>query len=107
MLATPTGLRFPDPLKITSAIESPRRCFADPSPNTHRIPSMMFDLPQPLGPTMPMRLLGNLIVVGSTNDLKPASLILLSRIGRARKLRGASREWPSPHNGRFAHRSVK
>ena len=85
MLATPTGLRPPEPLKMTSDIESPRSVFAEPSPRTQRIASMMLDLPQPFGPTMPIRLLGNLIVVESTKDLKPASLILLRR--KARDLR--------------------
>ena len=51
--ALPTGLREFEPLKMTSAIESPRRCFADVSPITQRTASMMFDLPQPLGPTTP------------------------------------------------------
>ena len=54
----PTGLRDAEPLKMTSVIESPRRCFADSSPITQRTASMMFDLPQPLGPTTPVRLLG-------------------------------------------------
>jgi hypothetical protein len=40
---------------------------------------MMFDLPQPFGPTIPIKLLGNLMVVESTKDLKPESLILLRR----------------------------
>src|SRR6185503_5405557 len=79
MLARPTGLRLAEPLKITSTIESPRRVFADASPSTQRIASMMFDLPQPFGPTMPIKLLGNLMVVESTKDLKPESLILLRR----------------------------
>ena len=47
---------------------------------TQRTASMTFDLPQPLGPTTPVRLLGKLTWVGSTKDLKPASLILVSRI---------------------------
>ena len=66
---------------MTSTIESPRNVFADASPSTQRIASMMLDLPQPLGPTIPIRLLGNLIVVESTKDLKPESLILLRRNG--------------------------
>src|ERR1044071_4786637 len=81
--AVPTGLRELEPLNTTSAIESPRRCFAEISPITQRTASMMLDLPQPLGPTTPIRLLGKLTAVGSTKDLKPASLILLSRIARA------------------------
>ena len=59
---------------------SPRRCLADSSPITQRTASITFDLPQPFGPTTPVRLLGKLIWVGSTKDLKPASLILVSRI---------------------------
>jgi len=47
---------------------------------TQRTASMTFDLPQPFGPTTPVRLLGKLTWVGSTKDLKPASLILVSRI---------------------------
>jgi hypothetical protein len=56
--ALPTGLRALEPLKITSAIWSPRSCLAELSPITQRTASMMLDLPQPLGPTMPVRLLG-------------------------------------------------
>src|SRR5210317_1179481 len=78
--AAPTGLRELDPLKITSVIESPLRRLAELSPITHRTASITFDLPHPLGPTTPTRLLGNVIVVGSTKDLKPASLILLKRM---------------------------
>src|SRR5260370_26033062 len=59
---------------------SPRRCLADSSPITQRTASMTFDLPQPLGPTTPVRLLGKLMGVGSTNLLKPAILIFVSRI---------------------------
>src|SRR6185295_17276498 len=105
MLATPTGLRLPEPLKMTSAMESPRRVLAEPSPSTQRIASMMLDLPQPFGPTMPIRLLGNLMVVESTNDLKPASLILLRRIEQGDELRGVSRE-RRPRD-RFDRRSVE
>ena len=65
---------------MTSAIDSPRRCLAEVSPITQRTASMVLDLPQPLGPTMPTRLLGMGMVVGSTKDLNPASLILVSFI---------------------------
>src|SRR5207253_8524103 len=78
----PTGLRAAEPLNTTSAMLSPRRCLAESSPITQRTASMTFDLPQPLGPTTPVRLLGKVIWVGSTKDLKPASLILVSRIDR-------------------------
>src|ERR1700743_2288476 len=78
--AVPTGLRAEDPLKITSAMESPRRFLAEVSPSTQRTASIVLDLPQPLGPTMPTRLLGKLIWVGSTKDLNPTSFILESRM---------------------------
>ena len=78
--ALPTGLRALEPLKITSVIESPRSRLAELSPITQRTASMTLDLPHPLGPTTPTRLLGKVMVVGSTKDLNPASLILLSRI---------------------------
>ena len=78
--ALPRGLRADEPLKITSAIDSPRRCLAEISPITQRTASMILDLPQPFGPTTPVRLEGNVTVVGSTNDLKPAILSLVRRI---------------------------
>jgi DnaK suppressor protein len=63
---------------------------------------MMFDLPQPLGPTTPTRLLGKLIEVGSTKDLKPASLILVRRIVHPGKGTGQERavykESGAPHS---------
>ncbi len=83
------------------AIESPRRCLAEVSPITQRTASMTLDLPQPLGPTTPTRLLGISILVGSTKDLKPASLILLRRIGSVACLRnGISYPVSVPGTGR-------
>ena len=79
--AAPKGLRAEEPLKITSAIDSPRRCFAEISPMTQRTASMILDLPHPFGPTTPVKLLGKVIVVGSTKDLKPAILSFVKRIG--------------------------
>ncbi len=64
---------------MTSVIDSPRRFFAELSPITQRTASMMFDLPQPLGPTTAAMLLGKVTVVGSTKDLNPANLMHLSR----------------------------
>ncbi len=49
---------------------------------THSTASIIFDLPQPLGPTTLTRLPGIVSVIGSTKDLNPASLILRSRMGR-------------------------
>ena len=80
MLASAVGLRVVEPLKMTSVRASPRNCRAELSPMTQRTASMMFDLPHPLGPTMAQRFPGKVTVVGSTKDLKPASLICLSRI---------------------------
>src|SRR5437016_13790601 len=84
----PTGLRAAEPLNTTSAMLSPRRCLAESSPITQRTASMTFDLPQPLGPTTPVRLLGKVIWGGSTKDLKPASLIWVSRIAPVFRLLG-------------------
>ena len=42
--------------------------------------SIMFDFPQPFGPIIPVKLLGNWRDVGSTNVLKPASFIFVKRI---------------------------
>src|SRR6266481_4827127 len=50
--AKPTGLRVSAPLKITSAISSPRSDLADCSPSAHRTASSTFDFPQPFGPTI-------------------------------------------------------
>ena len=83
-VALPTGLRPVDPEKITSVSESPRRRLAALSPITQRIASMMLDLPQPFGPTMPVMLVGRCRAVGSTKDLKPDSLIVVSRINTSR-----------------------
>ena len=46
---------------------------------TQRTASMMLDLPQPFGPTTPVKLLGKVTVVGSTKDLKPAILSFVKR----------------------------
>src|SRR5690625_1496252 len=91
MEAWPTGLRPPDPLKITSVMDSPRRCLAEDSPMTQRTASMMFDFPQPFGPTTALMLPGKWTVVGSTNDLKPASLMLFKRIIDRPRASGAKR----------------
>jgi len=78
-LARASGLRFTDPLKITSIIESPRNAEARVSPRTQRTASITFDFPQPFGPTIPTSCPGTLMDVGSTNDLNPESLIWVRR----------------------------
>ena len=65
--------RVPVPAKITSSISLPRICLAEVSPITHFIASTRFDLPQPLGPTMPVMPGSMVSSVGSTKDLKPES----------------------------------
>src|SRR5215216_6020834 len=79
-VACDTGLRAAEPEKITSVSESPRKRLAELSPITQRTASMMFDLPQPFGPTTPVMLVGRCKVVGSTKDLKPDSLIVERRM---------------------------
>src|SRR5690606_40514455 len=103
-VACETGLREVEPEKITSVSESPRRRLAELSPMTQRTASMMFDLPQPLGPTTPVMLVGRCRTVGSTKDLKPESLIVDRRMrrsgasGGARTGRGDGSEWESSRN---------
>ena len=70
-LAREIGFLLADPLKITASIASACNSLADDSPRTQRTDSITLDLPQPFGPTMPTRCPCNLIVVESTNDLKP------------------------------------
>src|SRR6185312_14109489 len=65
--------RVPAPAKMTSSISEPRICLADVSPITHFSASTRFDLPQPLGPTMPVMPDSITSSVGSTKDLKPES----------------------------------
>src|SRR5207344_365334 len=86
-LARLEGLRSPEPLKITSCMVSPRKCLAEDSPSTQRTASMTLDLPHPLGPTTPTRSPGTGMWVGSTKDLKPASLMWERRnLGRDAKV---------------------
>jgi len=79
--ALPTGLRALEPLKITSAMLSPRSMRAEASPMTQRTASMMLDLPQPFGPTTATKSAGKRMSVESTKDLKPEIWSLISRIG--------------------------
>ena len=60
------------PLKMTSVISAPRRLFARWSPRTHLSASTTFDLPHPLGPTIPVSEESKSNSVRSANDLKPA-----------------------------------
>src|SRR5213082_1293587 len=71
--ANPTGLRVSAPLKITSAISSPRSYLADCSPSAHFTASSTLDFPQPFGPTIAVTPSWKLKTVLSANDLKPNS----------------------------------
>src|SRR5215470_9525925 len=62
------------PEKMTSSMAAARMLLCDVSPITQRRASSKFDLPQPLGPTTPVRPGSITRSVGSTNDLKPQSL---------------------------------
>src|SRR6478609_4199263 len=68
--------------------------FAEVSPMTQRIASSRLDLPQPLGPTTPVRPGSIRSSAGSTKLLKPASLSL--RISIAWAGSGASLPRPGP-----------
>src|SRR6185437_10495604 len=64
--------RVLEPEKITSSMEEARMDLYDDSPMTQRNASTRFDLPQPLGPTTPVRPGSIRKSVGSTNDLNPS-----------------------------------
>src|SRR5579883_3557228 len=78
--ASPSGLRFSFPAKITSSIFPERRLLLLCSPSTQRKASIKFDLPDPFGPTIAVMPPPNDNVVGSANVLKPKHLICLSFI---------------------------
>jgi len=59
------------PLKMTSAIDSARRLFADCSPTTHFMASTILDLPQPFGPSSAEIPWENSMRTLSANDLNP------------------------------------
>ena len=72
--------RADEPLKITSSIASPRRLLADCSPSTHLNASTTLDLPQPLGPTIPV------IGESKTNSVRSAKLLKPCRISFFRRM---------------------
>lgn len=65
---------------MTSVSASPRKRDAELSPITQRMASIILDLPQPFGPTMPVMLVGKWKTVASTKDLKPDSLMVERRM---------------------------
>src|SRR3974390_3885984 len=60
-----------EPEKITSSIEEARMDLWEDSPITQRSASTRLDLPQPFGPTTPVRPGSIRKSVGSKNDLNP------------------------------------
>src|SRR5450759_548272 len=63
--------RLLEPEKITSSIDEARMDLYEDSPITQRSASTRLDLPQPFGPTTPVRPGSIMKSVGSTNDLNP------------------------------------
>src|ERR1700740_2365770 len=63
--------RLPEPAKITASMSAARSDLCEVSPIAQRSASTRFDLPQPFGPTTPVRPGSITKSVGSTNDLKP------------------------------------
>src|SRR5205807_5351686 len=63
------------PAKITSCIDCPRTATGDCSPSAHSTASVIFDFPEPLGPTTTLTPGPNSRRVRSGNDLKPFSAI--------------------------------
>ena len=88
-LAIPSGRRPPEPAKMTSVISLPRKDLLERSPSTHLMASTTLDLPQPLGPTMPVMGSSNRNSVRSANDLNPL------RVSLARRIRGATSMSPA------------
>src|SRR5215831_4784133 len=63
--------RLPEPAKITASMSAARSDLCEVSPMAQRKASTRLDLPQPFGPTTPVRPDSIRKSVGSTNDLKP------------------------------------
>ena len=59
------------PAKITSFIDDPRTASGDCSPSAHSTASVMFDLPEPFGPTTTDTPVPNSSLVRFGKDLKP------------------------------------
>src|SRR5579863_10485713 len=70
--ARPVGGRVPVPLKMTSAIRSPRNMRALCSPSTQLMASDKLDFPHPLGPTTAATPSANSRRVRSAKDLNPS-----------------------------------
>src|SRR5436305_14886945 len=69
------------PPKITSCMDEPRTASGDCSPIAHSTASVMFDLPEPLGPTTTLTPGPKTRWVRSGKDLKPFSVSDFRRTG--------------------------
>ena len=76
--ARPAALRFLVPLNKMFSIFSKRKARPFCSPSTQRMASTVLDLPQPLGPTMPVRASLKWMVVLSAKLLNPLISNVLS-----------------------------
>src|ERR1700744_1826005 len=88
--------RLPDPAKITASMSAARSDLCEVSPIAQRSASTRLDLPQPFGPTTPVKPGSIRKSVGSTNDLKPWRRRRVSFIGTDSLLAG--RESPCRDN---------
>src|SRR6266581_4130709 len=79
--ARPTALREAEPWKMRSSMRWPRSDFALCSPSAQRTASLMLDLPQPFGPTMPVMPGRTFTTVRSAKDLKPPRTMDSRRMG--------------------------
>src|SRR3990170_2948364 len=75
--------RVPEPEKMTSSIPDARMFLYELSPITQRNASTRLDLPQPFGPTTPVRPRSMTNSPGSTKDLKPRRRSRENLIGAA------------------------
>ena len=82
--------RLPEPAKMTSSMPEARRLLCELSPITQRSASTRLDLPQPFGPTTPVRPGSIRKSVGSTKVLKPTRRRRVSFMA-ARRLRAPRR----------------
>src|ERR1700704_5975260 len=87
--------RLPEPAKITESMSAARSDLCEVSPIAQRSASTRLDLPQPFGPTTPVKPGSIMKSVGSTNDLNPCRRRRVSFISDALL---AGRESLSRHN---------
>ena len=104
--AIPVGGRDSLPLKMTSSIERPRRCFALCSPMAQRMASTTLLLPQPFGPTTPVTPSSKEKTTRSANDLKPemsTRRIFISQGSEPRNMRALQEPKTLHHGAHGAH----